>query len=98
MNRIALYLCAGRAKASAADLRQYFQSAQEHHLRIVTVVREAPGATDRRRPVLKRLAARMEAGEFEAIVSIGEQIAPAARPPRVMTLDQARRARVAGAR
>jgi hypothetical protein len=70
MDRIALYLGASRTLGDA-DLRPYFQGAQATGLRIVTMVSEAPGrAGRRRRPVLQRLVARMEAGEFDAIVTV----------------------------
>ena len=68
-NRIALYLGARRTNLSAQDLRPYFQGAKATGLRIVTVASEARrGGT--RRPMLKRLIARMEAGEFEAIMTV----------------------------
>lgn len=68
-SRIALYLGDSRA-GEGADLRPYFEGARASGLRIVTIRREAKGAALGRRPVLKSLVARMEAGEFEAIMTV----------------------------
>lgn len=68
-NRVALYLGDSGTNNGGVSLRPYFEGARASGLRIVTVKREARGASDRR-PVLKRLVARMEAGEFEAIVTV----------------------------
>lgn len=68
-NRIALYLGDSRT-GDGADLRPYFEGARASGLRIVTIKRETKGAALGRRPVLKSLVARMEAGEFEAIMTV----------------------------
>lgn len=67
-NRIALYFGTRRNAVTASSLRPYFESAQSSGLRIVTVASEARRGVQR--PVFKRLVARMEAGEFEAIMTV----------------------------
>lgn len=80
-NRIALYLGDSTTEARAADLRPYFEGARASGLRIVTVKREARGVSDAGRPVLERLVGRMEAGEFEAIVTVVDgDVAPSTLP------------------
>jgi len=81
--RIALYLGDGCAGAHA-DLRLCFQGARNCGLRIVTVSREPAGAPAGG-PVLERLIARMEAGEFDAIVTVAAaKVAPSTLPrPKV---------------
>lgn len=81
-NRMALYLGDGRKTMSSAELRPYFEDARMHGLRIVTVKRETRAGVAGVRPVLKRLVARMEAGEFEAIVTIvAADVALSTLPP-----------------
>lgn len=87
MNRVALYLGDGRETSRLRDLRPYFQGARASGLRIVTVMSEGRTAHPGRRPVLKRLVARMEAGEFEAIVTV----VPAALPASALSRPKRRR-------
>jgi hypothetical protein len=70
MNRAAVYLSGGRGRVRVEDLRRQFKRAQEAGLRIVSVTREGPGG--RGRPVFEQLVARMDSGEFEAILAVAE--------------------------
>jgi hypothetical protein len=87
-NRLALYLGAGDAHARGVDLAREFKKAEMCGLRIVTVTSEGAGIKRRRRPILKRLIARMAAGEFETIVAVvSEDTALSTLPSPILTGD-----------
>lgn len=72
MGRVAIYLGSSTPKAKRAQIRGYFRDAKRFGLRVVAVGQEE-NDNDAARPVRASLIARMEAGEFEAIMGIGER-------------------------
>ena len=76
MSRVALYVDAG-----GAGLGRCARAARVRGDRVVVVARERSGVSRRRRlgPVLRRLVARMQAGEFEAVVAALDAGAPPVR-------------------
>lgn len=70
MGRVAIYLGSSTHTAGRAQIRRYFRDAKRFGLRVVAVGQEE-NDNNAARPVRASLIARMEAGEFEAIMGIG---------------------------